>query len=123
MHLLIDPTLSAAFITKVLGAILLITGAMQIAAACGMRGRDQWTLVLGGGIVTTDPRHSVFMMPGAAILVFAIFTGVQLLFLGHGAPRRRELRPVGRRPEHLLCSPSTPLGPGDRLPTEGLDVG
>ncbi|MDG2022173.1 MAG: DUF308 domain-containing protein [Phycisphaerales bacterium] len=96
--LLIDPTLSAAFITKVLGAILLITGAMQIAAACGMRGRDQWTLVLGGGIVTVILGILVFMMPGAAILVFAIFTGVQLLFLGGMVLRGGcELRRVGKR--------------------------
>ena len=69
-------------LAKVLGAILLITGAMQIAAACGMRGRDQWTLMLGGGILTLVLGLLVFMMPGVAILVFAVFTGVQLLFLG-----------------------------------------
>ena len=96
--LLLDPSLSAAFITKVLGAILLITGAMQIAAACGMRGRDQWTLVLAGGIVTVILGILVFMMPGVAILVFAIFTGVQLLFIGGMMLRGGcELRRVARR--------------------------
>ena len=96
--LLVDPTLSAAFLAKVLGAILLITGAMQVAAACGMRGRDQWTLMLTGGILTLLLGLVVFMMPGAAILVFAVFTGVQLLFLGVMMIRGgREIRRVTPR--------------------------
>ena len=75
--LLLDPSLSAAF---------------------GMRGRDQWTLVLAGGIVTVILGILVFMMPGVAILVFAIFTGVQLLFLGGMMLRGGcELRRVARR--------------------------
>ncbi|MAB71890.1 MAG: hypothetical protein CMJ54_05240 [Planctomycetaceae bacterium] len=97
--LLLDPTLSAAFLAKVLGAILLITGTMQIAAACGMRGRDQWTLMLAGGIVTLLLGLVVFLMPGVAILVFAVFTGVQLLFLGvmmiRGGNEIRRVAPRG----------------------------
>lgn len=80
--LLLDPTLSAAFIVSVLGAMLLVSGGMQIAAACGMHGRDQWGLVLLSGIVTAILGAVVFLMPGAAIMVFAIFAGVQLVFMG-----------------------------------------
>ena len=72
---------------------------MQIAAACGMRGRDQWTLMLAGGVVTLLLGLLVFMMPGVAILVFAVFTGVQLLFLGimmiRGGSEIRRVTPRG----------------------------
>ncbi len=40
--LLIDPTLAATFMVTVIGAILLVSGARQVAAACGMHGRDHW---------------------------------------------------------------------------------
>lgn len=80
--LLLDPTLSAAFIVSVLGAMLLVSGGMQIAAACGMHGRDQWGLVLLSGILTAILGAVVFLMPAAAIMVFAIFAGVQLVFMG-----------------------------------------
>ncbi len=80
--LLLDPTLSAAFIVSVLGAMLLVSGGMQIAAACGMHGRDQWGLVLLSGILTTLLGAVVFLLPNVAILVFAVFAGVQLVFLG-----------------------------------------
>ncbi len=80
--LLLDPTLSAAFLVSVLGAMLLVSGGMQIAAAFGMRGRDQWGLVLLSGILTTLLGGLVFLLPSVAIVVFAIFAGVQLVFLG-----------------------------------------
>lgn len=80
--LLLDPTLSAAFIVSVLGAMLLVSGGMQIAAACSMHGRDQWGLVLLSGILTALLGAVVFLMPAAAIVVFAIFAGVQLVFMG-----------------------------------------
>lgn len=80
--LLIDPTLAAAFIVTVLGAMLLVGGGMQIAAACGMHGRDHWVAMLVSGILTTLVGAITFLAPGAAIFVFAIFAGVQLVFTG-----------------------------------------
>ncbi len=62
--------------------MLLVSGGMQIAAACGMHGRDQWGLVLLSGILTTLLGGLVFLLPQVAIVVFAIFAGVQLVFLG-----------------------------------------
>ncbi len=80
--LLLDPTLSAAFIVSVLGAFLLVSGGMQIAAACGMHGRDHWGLVLASGIATVLLGAVVFLQPGIALFVFGIFAGVQLVFIG-----------------------------------------
>jgi len=80
--LLLDPSLSAAFIISVLGAFLLVSGGMQIAAACGMYGRDHWGLVLLSGVATTLLGGLVFLQPGIAIFVFGIFAGVQLVFIG-----------------------------------------
>ena len=54
--------------------------------------------MLAGGIVTLLLGLVVFMMPGVAILVFAVFTGVQLLFLGIMMIRGgREIRRVAPR--------------------------
>ena len=94
---LIDPTLAATFLVTVLGALLLVSGGMQIAAACGMHGQDRWTLVLASGILTTLLGAVVFLMPTVAIMVFAILTGVQLAFLGVLLIRGgREFRRVSR---------------------------
>lgn len=82
MILLLDPSLSAAFIVSVLGAFLLVSGGMQIAAACGMHGRDHWGLVLVSGIATILLGAVVFLQPGIALVVFGIFAGVQLVFIG-----------------------------------------
>ena len=66
----------------VLGAMLLVSDGMQIAAACGMHGRDHWIAMLVSGILTTLVGAITFLAPGAAIFVFAIFAGVQLVFTG-----------------------------------------
>lgn len=95
--LLVDPTLSATFLTSVLGAMLLVSGGMQVAAACGMHGRDQWGLVLLSGIATLALGAAVFLLPGVAIMVFAIFAGVQLIFMGAMLLRGgREFRRLAR---------------------------
>ena len=65
-----------------LGAMLLISGGMQIAAACGSHGRDGWVMFLISGVATVVLGAVVFLMPGIAIFVFAIFAGVQLFFIG-----------------------------------------
>ena len=80
--LLIDPTLAATFLVTVLGAMLLVSGGMQIAAACGAHGRDGWIMFLISGVATVLLGAVVFLMPGIAIFVFAIFAGVQLFFVG-----------------------------------------
>lgn len=80
--LLIDPTLAATFLITMLGAMLLISGGMQIAAACGSHGRDGWIMFLISGVATVVLGAVVFLMPGIAIFVFAIFAGVQLFFVG-----------------------------------------
>lgn len=80
--LLIDPTLAATFMVTVIGAILLVSGAMQVAAACGMHGRDHWIAFLVSGILTTIVGAITFLYPAAALLVFAIFAGIQLILTG-----------------------------------------
>ena len=80
--LLIDPTLAATFMVTVIGALMLVSGGMQIAAACGMRHREHWLTVLALGILTVIVGAVVFLFPAAALFVFAIFAGVQLIFTG-----------------------------------------
>ena len=80
--LLIDPTLAATFMVTVIGALMLVSGGMQIAAACGMRHREHWLTVQALGILTVIIGAVVFLFPAAALFVFAIFAGVQLIFTG-----------------------------------------
>ncbi|MBC02438.1 MAG: hypothetical protein CMJ34_03910 [Phycisphaerae bacterium] len=80
--LLIDPTLAATFMVTVVGALMLVSGGMQIAAACGMRGREHWMTVLICGILTVLVGGVIFLLPAVALLVFAIFAGVQLFITG-----------------------------------------
>ena len=80
--LLIDPTLAATFLVTVVGALMLVSGGMQIAAACGMRSREHWMTVLVSGILTVIIGGVIFMFPTVALFVFAIFAGVQLVFTG-----------------------------------------
>ena len=80
--LLIDPTLAATFMVTVVGALMLVSGGMQIAAACGMRNRDHWLAVLISGVLTVFVGGVIFLFPAASLFVFAIFAGVQLIFTG-----------------------------------------
>ena len=80
--LLIDPTLAATFMVTVIGVLLLMSGAMQIAAGCGMHGRDHWLAFVISGVLTTILGAITFMFPAMALLGFAIFMGIQLILTG-----------------------------------------
>jgi uncharacterized membrane protein HdeD (DUF308 family) len=64
------------------GAFTLVAGVFQIAAALGMAGRMHWGLMLLNGLLTLGAGICMLAQPGIAVLVFAIFFGVQLLFHG-----------------------------------------
>jgi uncharacterized membrane protein HdeD (DUF308 family) len=70
------PQQSAITITEFAGALALI------ATALGLRGHDGWIGVLGNGVMTTIAGILIVMWPDAALFVFAIFFGVQLIFSG-----------------------------------------
>ena len=67
----------------VAGAITLVAGVLQVAAAFGLAGRPHWGLLLLNGLLTLGAGVSIMVAPAIAASVFCIFFGVQLLF--HGA--------------------------------------
>lgn len=76
------PQQSAMTITEFAGALAIFGGAALIATAFGLRGHDGWIGVLGNGVLTTIAGILIVMWPDAALFVFAIFFGVQLIFSG-----------------------------------------
>ena len=76
------PQQSAITITEFAGALAIIGGGALIATALGLRGHDGWIGVLGNGVMTTIAGILIVMWPDAALFVFAIFFGVQLIFSG-----------------------------------------
>jgi len=64
------------------GAFTLVAGVFQVAAAFGMAGRMHWGLMLLNGLLTLGAGICMLAQPGIAVMVFAIFFGVQLIFHG-----------------------------------------
>jgi uncharacterized membrane protein HdeD (DUF308 family) len=65
------------------GALTLMAGVLQVAAALGLSGRPHWGLLLLNGLLTLAAGACIMMAPGIAAMVFCVFFGVQLTF--HGA--------------------------------------
>ena len=76
------PEAGLAAVMEFAGAFTLVAGVFQIAAAFGMAGRMHWGLMLLNGLLTLGAGICILAQPGIAVMVFAIFFGVQLLFHG-----------------------------------------
>jgi uncharacterized membrane protein HdeD (DUF308 family) len=93
----IAPEAGLVAVMEFAGAFTLVAGVFQVAAAFGMAGRMHWGLLLLNGLLTLGAGISMLAAPGIAVMVFAIFFGVQLLFHGahllRSALRMRRLMP------------------------------
>jgi uncharacterized membrane protein HdeD (DUF308 family) len=69
------------------GALTLVAGVLQVAAALGLAGKPHWGLLLLNGVFTLLAGLAMMSAPAIAAGVFCIFFGVQLLF--HGAHMAR----------------------------------
>lgn len=76
------PQQSAITITEFAGAFAIIGGGALVATAFGLRGHDGWIGVLANGVLTILAGILIISWPDAALFVFAIFFGVQLIFSG-----------------------------------------
>jgi len=76
------PEAGLAAVMEFAGAFTLVAGVFQVAAALGMAGRMHWGLMLLNGLLTLGAGICLLAQPGIAVMVFAIFFGVQLLFHG-----------------------------------------
>ncbi len=66
----------------VAGALTLMAGVLQVAAALGLAGKPHWGLLLLNGLFTLAAGVCLMVAPGIAAMVFCVFFGVQLLFHG-----------------------------------------
>jgi uncharacterized membrane protein HdeD (DUF308 family) len=93
----IAPEAGLVAVMEFAGAFTLVAGVFQAAAALGMAGRMHWGLLLLNGLLTLAAGICMLAQPGIAVMVFAIFFGVQLLFHGghavRAALRMRRLMP------------------------------
>jgi len=76
------PVLAAETLTEFAGAFAIIGGAAIMATALGMRTHDGWIALFFNGILMGLAGILIVSWPAAAIFVFAIFFGVQLVFSG-----------------------------------------
>ena len=92
----IAPEAGLVAVTEAMGALTLVAGVFQVATAFGLAGRAHWGLLLVNGLLTVGAGICMLAQPGIAVMVFAIFFGVQLLF--HGG----HLIAVSRRMRRLM---------------------
>ncbi len=92
------PQQAAQAITEFAGAFTIIGGGAIIATAFGLRGHDGWLGVLVNGILAVVAGIFIVSWPKAAIFVFAIFFGVQLIFSGF------RMCAIGTRIRHFSSS-------------------
>ncbi len=70
-------------VAELFGAFALVVGLFQVATALGVIGRKHWGLLLANGLLTSAAGVCITAYPAVALMVFAIFFGVQLVL--HGA--------------------------------------
>ncbi len=82
--LVIHPWTGLLAVAEVVGIFAVVCGIMQIASGFGMSGRDHRGLFVLNGFLTIALGICMFLWPVAAIWVFSIFFGVELIFWGFG---------------------------------------
>ena len=91
------PGIAAESAVNLFGAFTLVIGVFQIATALGLVGRTHWGLLLLNGALTAAAGVCITLVPGMAMMIFAIFFGVQLVFHGahflHVGARMRRMMP------------------------------